>query len=134
MDSKKLQKLSLQMNAQALNVDSEFALEFQFVSRSDAKRIATEFAGFDEVELDFANVDQIGRPFADELVRVWLLAHPYTRITIINASDDVTKTLLHPRGRLDLPQPENAVKFYPDMTILCFTCRPCGIMFHARNV
>jgi anti-sigma regulatory factor (Ser/Thr protein kinase) len=52
----------------------------QLVSRSQAKRILARIDQFSEVMLDFAGVEQIGQPFADEIFRVFANAHPGTRI------------------------------------------------------
>lgn len=75
------------------------------ISRSQAKQVAACFDGHKEVELDFADVISIGQGFADELLRVWPLAHPQTKLTVINANDAVLKMVGHIRSRDDLPQP-----------------------------
>lgn len=49
-----------------------------FVSRAEAKRLAAELEKFDEVEVDFTSVGQVGQGFVDELFRVWQAAHPET--------------------------------------------------------
>lgn len=84
--------------------------EGELTSRSRAKRIVARFEDFKEVELDFVATDNIGQAFADELVRVWPLAHPGTRLRIVNAGESVKKMLKHVMGRSDLPQPQNAVE------------------------
>lgn len=78
------------------------------ISRSQAKSVAAEFGGFDEVELDFHKVDQIGQGFADELLRAWPLNHSQTRIIVTNANDNVSKMIDHIKSRKDLPQPDNS--------------------------
>jgi DNA-binding transcriptional ArsR family regulator len=55
-----------------------------FVSRSEARRVAARLEGFEEVEIDFSGVTQIGQAFADELFRVWAMAHPGTRLRPTN--------------------------------------------------
>lgn len=57
-----------------------------FVSRSEAKRVGAELEAFDEVEIDFTAVDQVGQGFVDELFRVWQRAHPGTRLVPVNAN------------------------------------------------
>ena len=81
------------------------AFEGELISRSQAKRIVARFENFEKVELDFNGVNNIGQGFADELVRVWPLAHPATQLFVTNASEPVEKMLRHVEGRSDLPQP-----------------------------
>jgi DNA-binding Lrp family transcriptional regulator len=57
-----------------------------FVSRSEAKRMGAQLEMFDEVEIDFANVEQVGQGFIDELFRVWQNAHSDTRLVPINTN------------------------------------------------
>jgi hypothetical protein len=83
------------------------AFDGDLTARSQAKRAAARFENFSEVELDFAGVDYIGQAFANELLRVWPLAHPATRITVANANEAVTQMIKHITSRQDLPQPTN---------------------------
>lgn len=57
-----------------------------FISRTQAKTLATRLEMFDQVELDFTDVKEIGQGFADELFRVWKSQHPGTRLVPINAN------------------------------------------------
>lgn len=82
----------------------------ELTSRAQAKYIAVKFENFNEVELDFAAVDYVGQGFADELARVWPLAHPGTRIKIINASESVIRMFKHVMGRSDLPHLVDVIK------------------------
>lgn len=50
------------------------------ISRSQAKRLLTRLDRFKTVVLEFDDVPQIGRAFADEIFRVFANAHPGTRI------------------------------------------------------
>ena len=50
------------------------------ISRSQAKRLLARLDRFRYVVLDFADVHQIGRAFADEIFRVFVNAHPGTTI------------------------------------------------------
>jgi uncharacterized protein (DUF1330 family) len=50
------------------------------ISRSQAKRLLTRLDKFKTVVLEFDDVPQIGRAFADEIFRVFANAHPGTRI------------------------------------------------------
>lgn len=83
-------------------------LEGSLISRSQAKRVAARFEKFAEVELDFAGVESMGQGFTDELLRVWALAHPQTRLVVVNASDDVLRIINHVRARQDLPQADES--------------------------
>lgn len=80
------------------------AIEGNLVSRSQARRVADRFEKFSEVELDFAGVENIGQAFADELLRVWPLAHPKTKLLVANAGGAVLRMMTHVKGRSDLPQ------------------------------
>lgn len=86
------------------------AFEYELTSRSQAKRVVARLEDFEEVELDFSAVDHIGQGFADELVRVWPLAHLGTGMKLVNTSESVMKMLTHVMGRTDLPQPANVIK------------------------
>ncbi len=81
------------------------ALEGNLISRSQAKRVSARFDSFSEVELNFSGVDTIGQAFADELIRVWSINHPKTKLTITNANNNVIKMINHIKSRTDLPQP-----------------------------
>jgi len=94
------------------------ALEGSLVSRSQAKQVATRFEKFGEVELDFTGVESIGQAFADELLRVWPLAHPNTKLVVSNASDAVFRMIRHIKARSDLPQaPASRILGYPDLSV-----------------
>jgi STAS-like domain of unknown function (DUF4325) len=83
------------------------AFEAELTSRSQAKLIASRFEKFEEVELDFAGVASVGQAFADELVRVWPLAHPKVFVKVAGATESVRHMLKHVLGRSDLPQATN---------------------------
>jgi len=51
-----------------------------FVSRSEAKRLLHGLEKFREVVLDFNGVEIVGQGFADEVFRVWAIAHSETRL------------------------------------------------------
>lgn len=82
------------------------AYEGNLVSRSQARRVAARFERFGEVELDFTGVESIGQAFADELLRVWPLNFPQTRLLVENAGEAVLRMISYIRGRGDLPQPD----------------------------
>ena len=65
------------------------------VSRSQAKRLIRRFDEFREVELDFDGVKEIGQGFAHELFSVYAKKHPETRLTSINANDDISRMIHH---------------------------------------
>ncbi len=55
-----------------------------FVSRAEARRLASGLEQFGEVTLDFSGVPEVGQGFVDELFRVWAGQHPETRLTPTN--------------------------------------------------
>lgn len=61
----------------------------EFMSRSEAKRLASGLELYGKVTLDFAGVTEVGQGFVDELFRVWPAANPGTDILPINASPEV---------------------------------------------
>lgn len=65
----------------------------QLVSRSQAKRILTRFESFSEVLLDFEGVPEIGQPFADEIFRVFRIAHPEVGLLWVHTSPDIEKMI-----------------------------------------
>jgi hypothetical protein len=66
-----------------------FEIGTTFVSRSEAKRLTERLDRFGEAILDFRGVESVGQGFADEVFRVWALAHPKTRLLPVNMSGAV---------------------------------------------
>ena len=64
------------------------------ISRSQAKRLISRFERFKLVILDFNGVEEIGQAFADELFRVYQLAHPAIDIQPINMTLQVERMWL----------------------------------------
>ncbi|MDP9342649.1 MAG: DUF4325 domain-containing protein [Actinomycetota bacterium] len=79
---------TLEFDKSSLRV-SLFETGGDFVSRSEAKRLANRLEGFTNVILDFAGVQGVGQGFVDELFRVWARAHPETRLVPVNMSPAV---------------------------------------------
>ncbi|REJ88725.1 MAG: DUF4325 domain-containing protein [Planctomycetota bacterium] len=73
----------------------------QLVSRSQAKRVLVRFEKFKEVLLDFRGVDFIGQAFADEIFRVFPLAHKDVNLVFINANPTVKRMIQLARAGLD---------------------------------
>lgn len=61
----------------------------KLVSRSQAKRLSQRFERFRHVVLDFEGVAEIGQAFADELFRVFAMAHPAVVLAPINMTSAV---------------------------------------------
>jgi hypothetical protein len=62
-----------------------FGLGLTFVSRSEARRLLDGLdADFEEVEVDFSGVDDVGQGFIDELLRVWPVTHPGKKVIPVN--------------------------------------------------
>lgn len=66
-----------------------FGSGLTFVSRSEARRLMEGMDAFEDIDLDFAGVDDVGQGFIDEVLRVWPSQHPGVRITPINMNDAV---------------------------------------------
>ncbi len=65
----------------------------QLVSRSQARRVLERVERFREVCLDFSGVEFIGQAFADEIFRVFALAHPQVKFVAIGANEDVNRMI-----------------------------------------
>ena len=65
------------------------------VSRSQAKRLSIRFDDFEEVILDFNEIDDIGQGFAHELFVVFKRKHPDVKLITVNANDDVKRMISH---------------------------------------
>lgn len=70
------------------------------VSRSQAKRLCHRFEKFQEVELDFQGVPEIGQGFAHEIFVVFQNKHANTRIIPVNASVDVERMINHVKNTI----------------------------------
>jgi hypothetical protein len=74
------------------------------VARSQARRICNRLDEFQEVILDFEKVEFMGQGFADEMFRVYAVAHPQVKLTPVNMLPDVARMIRHvSRGKV----PEN---------------------------
>lgn len=65
------------------------------VSRSQAKRLCNRFEKFEEVELDFKEVEEIGQGFAHEIFVVFQNANPKVRLIPINMNLQVERMVNH---------------------------------------
>lgn len=70
----------------------------KLVSRSQAKRLYQRFERFRHVVLDFKGVAEIGQAFADELFRVFAVAHPGITLAPINMTDAVAQMVRRARA------------------------------------
>lgn len=66
-----------------------------YVSRSEARRIASGLEKFSEAILDFKAVNGIGQGFADELFRVFAASHPTLRFEVVQATEAVKTMIRH---------------------------------------
>ena len=69
------------------------------ISRSQAKRLSVRFEKFRTVVLDFKGVELIGQAFADEVFRVFALAHPEVELIPLNANKEVGQMIAHVLGQ-----------------------------------
>jgi anti-sigma regulatory factor (Ser/Thr protein kinase) len=81
------------------------------VSRSEAKRVLARFEGFKEVRLDFEGIDSIGQAFADEIFRVFKLAHPEIEVVAVRASEPVEQMIK--RAQSQQPEPDSVPLVIP---------------------
>lgn len=65
------------------------------VSRSQARRLTHRFEDFEEIELDFDGVDEIGQGFAHELFVVFQNAHKNIKLVPSNTTNDVKRMIHH---------------------------------------
>lgn len=66
-----------------------FKINKNILSRSEARRVMTGLENFQDILLDFENVESIGQAFADEIFRVWQNNHQETKITYTKANENV---------------------------------------------
>jgi len=66
-----------------------FGAGISFVSRSEARRLMENMDTFDEIDVDFAGVADVGQGFVDEVLRVWPSQHPGTKLKPINMNEAV---------------------------------------------
>lgn len=59
------------------------------VSRSEARRLGDLVLKFKEIDLDFANVEEVGQAFCHELFIVWQARNPEKQLNVLNANEDV---------------------------------------------
>lgn len=67
----------------------------KLISRSQAKRVLARIEKFTEVILDFNNVDTIGQAFADQIFRVFTIAHPEVHLMPINTNLSIENMIKH---------------------------------------
>ena len=65
------------------------------VSRSQAKRLSHRLDTFEEVELDFYGVDEIGQGFAHELFVKYARLHPETKLIPVHTNKTIDNMLRH---------------------------------------
>lgn len=65
------------------------------VSRSQAKRLCNRFDRFQEIELDFEGVEEIGQGFAHEIFVVFQNAHENIKLIPVNTSTEVQRMIHH---------------------------------------
>ena len=60
------------------------------VSRSEARRLGSLISNFEEANLDFSNVSDIGHAFTHELFVVFKENNPNIKLHFMNANDTVS--------------------------------------------
>ncbi len=74
------------------------------ISRSQAKRVLQGVQRFRHIVFDFASVEKIGQAFADEIFRVFAIAHPDIELEHIHATPEVQQMI----RRAEVLRDENA--------------------------
>ena len=69
-----------------------------WISRSQAKKVLTGLEKFKKITFDFAGIKLIGQGFADEIFRVFQIAHPEIILEAINTNDSVRLMVEHARN------------------------------------
>jgi len=70
------------------------------VSRSQARRLVNRFEKFQEIELDFLGIDEIGQGFAHELFVVFQREHENVHLIPTNVSKEVEKMINHVKNSI----------------------------------
>ncbi len=78
-------------------------------TRESARRMIEQLRLFNQVTLDFSNIDNLSTDFTDELLCVWPLSKPSLTLTLINASSEVYQFLDWSLRRTDVPQAHGRV-------------------------
>jgi len=65
----------------------------KLVSRSQAKRVLARVDLFKTVMFDFAGVETIGQPFADEIFRVFARSHRHIELFAVNTTPQVARAI-----------------------------------------
>ena len=79
----------------------------KLMARSQAKRLIARFERFRTVILDFEGVEEIGQGFADEVFRVFSIAHPGTELIPIRMQPEVEAMIKHVAGNNRPKKPES---------------------------
>ncbi len=59
------------------------------VSRSEARRLGELILNFEEIDLDFSDVEEVGQAFVHELFVVWQNRNPSKKLNVLYAGEDV---------------------------------------------
>ncbi|EQM86728.1 STAS-like domain-containing protein [Microbacterium maritypicum] len=83
-----------------------FGTGLSFVSRSEARRVLADMTDFDDIDIDFTGVDDVGQGFVDELFRVWPSQNTGVQLHPLNMNDAVAFMVrrgIGVRGKGSLP-------------------------------
>jgi len=70
----------------------------EYLSRSQARRLLVGLDEFKTVVLDFAEVEEVGQAFCDQIFRVWARQHPDVKLEVKNADENVAFMVSRARG------------------------------------
>ena len=69
-----------------------------WISRSQAKKVLVGLNRYRKIIFDFSGINVIGQAFADEIFRVFNIAHPEIELEAINMSESVALMVAHARN------------------------------------
>ncbi len=67
----------------------------KYMSRSEGRRLVSRLDQFQEVVLDFTDVNRIGQGFADEIFRVFAESEPGVKIRTENVAPEINPMIEH---------------------------------------
>lgn len=76
-------------------IDRRNTTDMSLVARSQAKRLLARIDKFENVILDFDEIDSVGQAFADEIFRVYKRKHPGINISYINTNTEINRMISH---------------------------------------
>lgn len=67
----------------------KFFMDSCVISRSEGRRLAEGLDSYKIINLDFANIEEVGQAFIHEIFVIWQNKNPNIILNVLNANDDV---------------------------------------------